>query len=147
MFALPGALCLRAMDWLTNLLWPGGEFLGITWGFWKTVGWLGNLVFFSRFLVQWYATEKRRSVVIPPAFWWLSLAGALLLFSYALFYQRDSVFIFAYAFTWFPYTRNLIIHYRNKQVERSCPECTFLCAPGAKFCSSCGARLAALSPP
>ena len=26
---------------------------------------------------------------MPPAFWWLSLAGALLLFSYALFYQRE----------------------------------------------------------
>jgi len=36
-----------------------------------------------------------------------------LLLSYALFYQKDSVFIFAHAFTWIPYIRNLIIHRRH----------------------------------
>ena len=80
-----------------------GKFLGIEWSVWKVVGWIGNAVFSTRFLVQWYATEKRQQVVVPPLFWWLSLAGSLLLLSYALFYQRDSVFIFAYAFTWIPY--------------------------------------------
>lgn len=138
---------LRIMDWFTNLVCPGGEFLGIKWGFWKAVGWLGNLIFFSRFLVQWYATEKHRRVVIPQAFWWLSLTGALLLFSYALFYQRDSVFIFAYAFTWIPYTRNLVIHYRNRAVESSCPQCGNRCAPSANFCHICGKGLAAELPP
>lgn len=129
------------MDWLSNLLWPGGEFLGIKWGFWKVVGWLGNAVFFSRFLVQWYATEKLKRVVIPQAFWWLSLTGSLLLFSYALFYQRDSVFIFAYAFTWFPYTRNLIIHHRNKHSECACASCQSVCPPKSRFCNSCGSKL------
>jgi hypothetical protein len=27
---------------------------------WKVLGWLGNTAFFSRFLVQWYATEKKK---------------------------------------------------------------------------------------
>ncbi len=81
------------------LLFPSGRFLGIEWHVWKVVGWLGNAVFFSRFVVQWYATEKRKQVVVPSAFWWLSLTGSLLLLAYALFYQKDSVFIFAYAFT------------------------------------------------
>jgi lipid-A-disaccharide synthase-like uncharacterized protein len=129
------------MDWLTQLLFPGGEFLGIKWGFWKAVGWLGNVVFFSRFLVQWYATEKLKRVVVPSAFWWLSLTGALLLFSYALFYQRDSVFIFAYAFTWIPYTRNLIIHRRHKRSHSICPVCGKSCPPESNFCWSCGASL------
>jgi lipid-A-disaccharide synthase-like uncharacterized protein len=62
----------------------------------EIIGWLGNAVFFTRFLVQWYATEKKKRVVVPTAFWWLSLAGSLLLLAYSL-HKRDSVFIFAYA--------------------------------------------------
>jgi lipid-A-disaccharide synthase-like uncharacterized protein len=76
----------------------GNRFLGIEWHVWKTLGWLGNVVFFSRFLVQWFATEKKKQVVVPISFWWLSLIGSLLLLIYGL-HQRDSVFIFAYLFT------------------------------------------------
>ena len=52
------------MDWLTNLIWHDGKLLGIEWSFWKAIGWLGNIVFFTRFLVQWYATEKKKRVVV-----------------------------------------------------------------------------------
>ena len=107
------------MDWLTNLIWHSGKFLGVEWGVWKVVGWLGNAVFFSRFFVQWYATEKLKRVVVPAAFWWLSLAGSLLLLSYSL-HQSDSVFIFAYAFTWIPYIRNLMIHHQHKAARLTC---------------------------
>ena len=131
------------MDWLTNLLWHHGKLLGIQWHAWKVIGWLGNAVFFSRFFVQWYATEKLKRVVVPTAFWWLSLAGSLLLLSYALFYRNDSVFIFAYAFTWIPYIRNLIIHRRHAQAELDCSICGATCPPQSNFCFSCGARLTA----
>ncbi|PYK99457.1 MAG: lipid A biosynthesis acyltransferase, partial [Verrucomicrobia bacterium] len=67
------------MDAFTHLLWHNGNFLGIEWNAWKVVGWLGNATFFSRFFVQWYATEKKKQVVVPTAFWWLSLAGSFLL--------------------------------------------------------------------
>lgn len=130
------------MDWLTNLVWHEGKFLGIEWHFWKVIGWLGNAVFFSRFFVQWYATEKLKRVVVPTGFWWLSLAGSLLLLSYALFYQHDSVFIFAYAFTWIPYIRNLIIHQRHKTAHLDCPSCGKTCPPHSNFCFACGTRLA-----
>jgi lipid-A-disaccharide synthase-like uncharacterized protein len=129
------------MDWLDSVLWPGGKFLGIEWHAWKVVGWFGNLLFFSRFVVQWQATERRKQVVVPAAFWWLSLAGSLLLFSYALFYQQDSVFIFAYAFTWIPYVRNLIIHRRHRQAHLNCPDCATDCPPGSRYCHQCGAPL------
>jgi lipid-A-disaccharide synthase-like uncharacterized protein len=131
------------MEWLGNLFWPDGNLLGIEWNFWKIVGWIGNGVFFSRFLVQWYATEKRKQVVVPTAFWWLSLAGSLLLFAYALFYRRDSVFIFAYAFTWIPYVRNLLIHRRHRLAHITCTACGQASPPAARFCSRCGAPLPA----
>ena len=128
------------MDWLTNLLWHDGKLFGIEWNYWKIIGWLGNGIFFSRFFVQWYATEKRRQVVVPVSFWWLSLLGSLLLLAYALFYKRDSVFIFAYAFTWIPYIRNLIIHRRHVALQITCPACAHVCQPRSNFCSLCGVR-------
>jgi hypothetical protein len=79
--------------------------------------------------------------VVPAAFWWLSLLGSLLLLSYALFKQKDSVFIFAYAFTWIPYIRNLIIHQRHKQAHMDCPACGAVCPPNSKFCYACGQKL------
>ena len=129
------------MDWAT-LVWLDGRFLRIDWSVWKVVGWLGNLVFFSRFFVQWYATEKLKRVVVPTAFWWLSLIGSLLLLIYSL-RQRDSVFIFAYAFTWIPYIRNLVIHRRHEEAHLDCPGCRRSCAPQSNFCSECGASLTA----
>jgi lipid-A-disaccharide synthase-like uncharacterized protein len=131
------------MDSLTILVWHHGKFLGIEWSAWKVIGWLGNALFFSRFFVQWYATEKLGRVVVPAAFWWLSLAGSLLLLAYGLFHVGDSVYIFAYAFTWIPYIRNLVIDYRHTQAHLDCPGCGKTCPPHSNFCYACGTRLAA----
>lgn len=132
------------MDSISKILFPNGDFLGLSWNGWKLLGWTGNLVFFSRFIVQWYATEKKKQVVVPVTFWWLSITGALILLVYAI-YQRDSVFIFAYAFTWIPYIRNLIIHSKHQRAHQPCPQCALLSPPGANFCSSCGTSLPASS--
>jgi lipid-A-disaccharide synthase-like uncharacterized protein len=128
------------MDSITHLLWPGGKFLGIDWSVWKVVGWVGNLVFTSRFLVQWYVTEKRKQVVVPQAFWWLSLVGSLTLLCYSIF-QKDSVFIFAYAFSWFPYLRNLVIHRRHKAAQTVCAGCGQKNPPQANYCPNCGGKI------
>jgi lipid-A-disaccharide synthase-like uncharacterized protein len=130
------------MDWLTNLIWHHGKFIGIDWGVWKAVGWIGNLTFTSRFMVQWYATEKLKRVVVPVAFWWLSLIGSLLLLAFAIFSDRQSVFIFAYAFTWIPYIRNLMIHRRNEKNARTCAKCGQKNPPQSNFCPNCGGKLA-----
>jgi lipid-A-disaccharide synthase-like uncharacterized protein len=128
------------MDWLTNLLMPGGKLFGIEWHAWKVVGWMGNILFTSRFFVQWWATEKQKRVVIPDAFWWLSLSGSGCLLAYGL-YRRDSVFIFAYLFTWIPYIRNLMIGHRANKSKQSCSNCLAIGLPKAKFCHECGHRL------
>jgi lipid-A-disaccharide synthase-like uncharacterized protein len=130
------------MDWLTD----DGKIVGVDWiVFWTAIGWSGNAVFFSRFVVQWYATEKKKQVVIPALFWWLSLTGSLLLLLYALFYDRHYVIIFAYLVTWIPYTRNLIIHYRHKNAYTDCGSCGKSCPPHSNFCPNCGTRLAVIT--
>jgi lipid-A-disaccharide synthase-like uncharacterized protein len=128
------------MDSILHLLWHDGQLLGIDWSVWKIVGWCGNAVFFSRFFVQWYVTEKRKQVVVPQAFWWLSLIGSVTLLGYSL-HQQDSVFIFAYAFTWIPYIRNLVIHRRNKAAQSVCAGCGQKNPPQANFCPNCGGKL------
>ena len=131
------------MDSLHNLIWHDGKLLGVEWSVWKLVGWLGNVVFFSRFLVQWHATEQKRRVVVPPAFWWLSLLGSLTLLCYSL-HKHDSVFILAYAFTWIPYIRNLMIHYRHQEAHLACAGCGQKNPPQSNYCPNCGVKL---SPP
>jgi lipid-A-disaccharide synthase-like uncharacterized protein len=130
------------MHTLLNLVCPGGKFLGIEWNVWKVIGWTGNAVFSSRFFVQWYFTEKRRQVVVPQAFWWLSLTGSITLLCYGLFYLHDSVVIFAYAFNWIPYIRNLVIHRRNKAAQSDCAGCGKKNPPQANYCPHCGLKVA-----
>ncbi len=129
------------MDWLKHLLWHNDKFLGADWSVWAVMGWLGNAAFSSRFFVQWYATEKKGQVVIPVIFWWLSLIGSLLLLGYALVQGKDAIFIFAYAFAWIPYIRNLVIHYRHLSEQKNCSQCQAVSPRSANYCAHCGTKL------
>ncbi len=100
-----------------------GKFLGIAWSFWKALGWTGNAIFFSRFIIQWIATERHRKVVVPLAFWYCSLLGSLCLLIYFI-HQRDSVGIGAYIFTWVPYTRNLYFAMKERRTGVTTPSKT-----------------------
>ncbi len=53
-------------------------------GFWTIFGLIGNVMFTSRFVVQWYASEKLKQSVIPKNFWHLSLVGGVIQLIYAL---------------------------------------------------------------
>jgi lipid-A-disaccharide synthase-like uncharacterized protein len=73
---------------------------------WLVIGFGGQALFFSRFFVQWLASEKRRESYIPRAFWFLSLGGGLTLLAYAV-HRRDPVFIAGQATGILIYGRNL----------------------------------------
>ena len=82
---------------------------------WIGIGLLGQLLFTSRFLLQWIASERRRESVVPVAFWWFSLAGGVTLLSYAL-WRHDPVFILGQAMGLVVYARNLaLIHAKNRE--------------------------------
>jgi lipid-A-disaccharide synthase-like uncharacterized protein len=79
---------------------------------WFLAGLLGQAAFFSRFLVQWIASERARESRVPRAFWWLSLAGSMLLLAYAI-HRKDPVFVLGQAFGWIVYSRNLMLIQRQ----------------------------------
>ena len=79
---------------------------------WFALGLVGQAAFFSRFLVQWIASERARQSTVPKAFWWLSIAGSMLLLAYAI-HRRDPVFVLGQAFGWVVYARNLMLLQRT----------------------------------
>jgi lipid-A-disaccharide synthase-like uncharacterized protein len=83
--------------------------------FWLAFGLLGNLAFFSRFLVQWVASERARQSYIPITFWYLSLAGSVILLIYAI-HRRDPIFTLAYLPNSVVYVRNLVLLRRGEGV-------------------------------
>lgn len=81
---------------------------------WFIVGFAGQAMFTMRFVVQWIYSEKKGRSVIPLAFWYLSLAGGLTLFSYAVF-RKDPVFIVGQAGGILVYARNLQLIARERR--------------------------------
>lgn len=81
---------------------------------WVAVGLTGQLAFSARFLVQWIMSERAGRSVIPVAFWWLSIAGGMILLSYAI-YRLDPVFILGQSMGMFIYIRNLWLIYAEKR--------------------------------
>ena len=82
--------------------------------FFLVIGFVGQGLFASRFVVQWIYSEKRGESTIPIVFWYLSIFGGCGLLIYAIF-RKDPVIITGQLFGIFVYTRNLIlIHRKNK---------------------------------
>jgi len=80
---------------------------------WVIFGLLAQFVFFMRFVVQWYASEKEKKTVVPVSFWYLSLAGTVMILIYSI-QRRDIVFILASSLNFFLYLRNLQIYFSSK---------------------------------
>jgi lipid-A-disaccharide synthase-like uncharacterized protein len=85
--------------------------LNLDW--WVALGFVAQLLFTLRFVVQWVASERAGRSVIPLAFWIFSIGGGVLLLVYAL-YRRDPVFILGQAFGVFVYSRNLYFVLRDR---------------------------------
>ena len=80
--------------------------------YWYVIGFGGQIAFATRFIVQWLASERKQRVVIPGIFWFLSLAGGMALFVYAL-HKRDPVFAIGQGLGLVVYARNLALHRRT----------------------------------
>ena len=82
---------------------------------WVLIGLLGQLIFFSRWVVQWIASERNSKSMIPTPFWWFSLCGGLITFVYA-YHISSFPFMLAQFTGIIIYIRNiyLILKAKNK---------------------------------
>ena len=81
---------------------------------WLTIGFTGQGMFFSRWIVQWLASEKKSASEMPIMFWYLSLTGGLISLTYAIHLQ-DPVFISGQSVGAFVYLRNLMLIYKARK--------------------------------
>lgn len=82
---------------------------------WVIVGFIGQITFSLRMLVQWLASEKAKNSIVTAPFWYLSIIGSLFLFCYAV-HRKDPVFIVGQSLGLIVYARNisLMISYKRK---------------------------------
>jgi lipid-A-disaccharide synthase-like uncharacterized protein len=84
---------------------------------WKVIGFGGLIIFQARWVVQWIHSERHKESRVPLSFWWLSLVGSMMCLAYFL-RQQDSVGVAGYCVSAVPYTRNLMLVYRKRRMER-----------------------------
>ncbi len=80
----------------------------------EILGYAAQFVFFLRFFVQWLASEKKKEVVIPAAFWWLSIAGGVMQAVYGVKKGAPNLFV-AQSIAVFLYSRNMTLHARKRR--------------------------------
>ncbi len=71
-----------------------------------SVGFLAQILFSSRLIVQWLTSEKQKRVTTPTLFWTLSLIASFLLFIYG-YLRNDFAIMLGQGLTYFIYIRNL----------------------------------------
>lgn len=85
---------------------------------WLGIGFFGQSLFFSRWLLQWFVSEKKAESQIPVSFWYMSLAGSVIVLAYAI-HKIDPVFIAGQSVGTVVYIRNLILIHRVKERVKS----------------------------
>ncbi|HEX7809376.1 MAG TPA: lipid-A-disaccharide synthase N-terminal domain-containing protein [Thermoanaerobaculia bacterium] len=83
---------------------------------WVVFGLAGQILFGSRFIVQWIASEKKKVSYIPVVFWYLSLVGGIITAIYAI-HIRDTVFTIAQCAGLLVYVRNLVLIYKKRDAQ------------------------------
>lgn len=71
-----------------------------------SIGFLAQILFSSRLIIQWITSEKQRKVITPKTFWLLSLIASFLLFIYG-YLRLDFAIMLGQSLTYFIYIRNL----------------------------------------
>ena len=84
---------------------------------WLAIGFLGQGLFFGRWVIQWIASERKAESQVPISFWYMSLIGGLITLAYAI-YREDPVFIAGQSIGSIVYIRNLMLISRANQANR-----------------------------
>lgn len=81
---------------------------------WTAFGLFGNLLFSSRFVLQWLHSERLGRLEVPRLFWHLSFWGSLISLVYAFHVDKLPV-ILGYVFLPVLYARNLVLLSRTNR--------------------------------
>lgn len=81
---------------------------------WVCLGLAGQVVFAGRMFVQWFASERRGQSVVPPAFWWMSLLGGVMVFAYFV-WRQDIVGVLGQCSGIVIYARNIRLIGKHKR--------------------------------
>jgi lipid-A-disaccharide synthase-like uncharacterized protein len=104
----------RGRSWLERLF----NVSSLTGVAWVLFGLFGQVLFAGRMVVQWLVSERQKRSVIPPVFWWMSLGGGAILFSYFA-WRQDIVGMLGQGLGIAIYVRNLMLLHRR---PRSAPD-------------------------
>ena len=74
-------------------------------------GSMGQIIFTLRFVYQWIYSKRKDESLLPIGFWVISLLGALIIVSYAI-YRRDPVLILGQSTGLITYSRNIYLSRR-----------------------------------
>ncbi|MFH0793135.1 MAG: lipid-A-disaccharide synthase N-terminal domain-containing protein [bacterium] len=86
---------------------------------WELFGLSGQLLFGTRFLYQWYVSERLKKSVVPKAFWWISLIAAFILLVYAI-HKESLPFVLAAVMGMPVYYRNIaLLRIEKKQGSKA----------------------------
>jgi len=79
---------------------------------WATTALVGQAIFGGRFVLQWLVSEYKKRSYVPTAFWFLSLAGSLILLAYSI-HIKNPIFMLSFSLNTLIYLRNLHLIYRR----------------------------------
>ena len=74
------------------------------------IGFVAQLLFTSRMIVQWIQSENADKPISPLVFWQLSIIGSILFLAYGIL-RHDFVIVLGQALVYYIYIRNL--HFKN----------------------------------
>jgi lipid-A-disaccharide synthase-like uncharacterized protein len=78
---------------------------------------IANGLFASRFVIQWYVSEKQKRSVIPVQFWYLSIAGSIMMLIYAIYIGKVPL-ILGFLFPSIIYIRNLMLIRKGRRESK-----------------------------
>jgi len=82
-----------------------------------SIGFIAQILFSGRLLVQWTLSEKAKRVITPSLFWQMSLLASFLLFAYG-YLRNDFAIMLGQSLTYFIYIRNLQLQGNWKKMPK-----------------------------
>jgi lipid-A-disaccharide synthase-like uncharacterized protein len=87
---------------------------------WLVIGFAGQALFASRFLIQWFKSEVAGRSIVPVSFWYFSIAGGLVTLVYAVHVGKDALpFLMGQAGGLVVYARNLFLIFRERKAMQA----------------------------